>query len=68
MDFLTQKEIEEWLAKVKYPAVADVGFGQIHGSRTMMAYRFRVCLQPIHGSSMHRKRKAMFSGRCTIHS
>ena len=29
MDFLMQKELEEWLAKVKYPAIADVGFGQI---------------------------------------
>jgi hypothetical protein len=31
MDFLMQKELDEWLAKVKFPAVADVGFGQIHG-------------------------------------
>jgi hypothetical protein len=33
MDFLMQKELDEWLAKVKYPAVADVGFGQIYGLR-----------------------------------
>ncbi len=31
MDFLTQNEMKEWLAKVKNPAVADFGFGQIHG-------------------------------------
>jgi hypothetical protein len=31
MDFLTQKELDEWLAKVNYPVVADVGFGQIYG-------------------------------------
>ena len=33
MDFLMQKELDEWLAKVKYPAVADVGFGQMYGLR-----------------------------------
>lgn len=33
MDFLMQKELEEWLAKVKYPCIADVGFGQIYGCR-----------------------------------
>ena len=33
MDFLMQKELEEWLSKVKFPAVADVGFGQIYGCR-----------------------------------
>jgi hypothetical protein len=33
MDFLMQKELDEWLAKVNYPAVADVGFGQIYGLR-----------------------------------
>jgi hypothetical protein len=31
MDFLMQKELDEWLAKVRYPVVADVGFGQIYG-------------------------------------
>ncbi|MBK8884237.1 MAG: hypothetical protein IPN67_18300 [Bacteroidales bacterium] len=31
MDFLMQKELDEWLAKVNFPAVADVGFGQIYG-------------------------------------
>ena len=31
MDFLAQKELDEWLAKVKLPVVADVGFGQIYG-------------------------------------
>jgi hypothetical protein len=33
MDFLMQKELDEWLAKVNYPAVADVGFGQIYGCK-----------------------------------
>ena len=33
MDFLAQKELDEWLAKVKLPVVADVGFGQIYGLR-----------------------------------
>jgi hypothetical protein len=28
MDFLAQKELIDWLAKVKLPVVADVGFGQ----------------------------------------
>ena len=31
MDFLAQKEMEEWLSKVSNPAVVDYGFGQIHG-------------------------------------
>ncbi len=31
MDFLMQKELDEWLAKVNYPVIADVGFGQIYG-------------------------------------
>ena len=31
MDFLTQNEMTEWLNKVNNPAVADFGFGQIHG-------------------------------------
>lgn len=31
MDFLTQKEMAEWLSKVNNPVVADFGFGQIHG-------------------------------------
>jgi hypothetical protein len=31
MDFLTQKEMDEWLGKVKNPVVADYGFGQIYG-------------------------------------
>jgi hypothetical protein len=31
MDFLTQKEMAEWLSKVNNPVVADYGFGQIHG-------------------------------------
>jgi len=33
MDFLTQKELENWLAKVKFPVVADVGYGQIYGCK-----------------------------------
>jgi hypothetical protein len=33
MDFLTQKEMDEWLAKVKNPVVADFGFGQIYGCK-----------------------------------
>ncbi len=33
MDFLMQKELDEWLSKVKYPVVADVGFGQIYGCK-----------------------------------
>jgi len=31
MDFLAQKELIDWLAKINLPVVADVGFGQIHG-------------------------------------
>jgi hypothetical protein len=31
MDFLAQKELIDWLAKVNLPVVADVGFGQIYG-------------------------------------
>ena len=31
MDFLAQKELIDWMAKVNLPVVADVGFGQIHG-------------------------------------
>jgi hypothetical protein len=31
MDFLAQKELVDWLAKVNLPVVADVGFGQIYG-------------------------------------
>lgn len=31
MDFLAQKEMEEWLSKVSNPVVVDFGFGQIHG-------------------------------------
>ena len=33
MDFLMQKELDEWLAKVKYPVVADVGFSPVYGCR-----------------------------------
>jgi hypothetical protein len=33
MDFLAQKELDNWLAKVKLPVVADVGFGQIYGCK-----------------------------------
>ena len=33
MDFLTLKELENWLAKVKLPVVADVGYGQIYGCK-----------------------------------
>ena len=34
MDFLTQKELVDWLAKVKLPVVADVGFGnQVYGCK-----------------------------------
>ena len=33
MDFLTQKELENWLAKVKLSVVADVGYGQIYGCK-----------------------------------
>jgi hypothetical protein len=31
MDFLAQKELIDWLAKVNLPVIADVGFGQIYG-------------------------------------
>ena len=31
MDFLAQKELEVWLAKVKLPIVVGVGYGQIFG-------------------------------------
>jgi len=31
MDFLSQKELIDWLAKVNLPVVADVGYGQMHG-------------------------------------
>ena len=33
MDFLAQKELIDWLAKVNLPVVADVGFQNIHGCR-----------------------------------
>jgi hypothetical protein len=33
MDFLMQKELDEWLAKVKYPAIADVGFSPVYGCK-----------------------------------
>ena len=33
MDFLMQKELDEWLAKVNYPAIADVGFSPVYGCR-----------------------------------
>ncbi len=33
MDFLAQKELDDWLAKVNNPAIADVGFGQIYGCK-----------------------------------
>ncbi len=33
MDFLMKKELDEWLAKVNYPAIADVGFGEIYGCK-----------------------------------
>jgi hypothetical protein len=33
MDFLAQKEIKEWLAKVNLPIVAEVGYGQIFGCK-----------------------------------
>ena len=33
MDFLAQKELENWLAKVNLPVIADVGFGQIYGCK-----------------------------------
>ncbi|MCE5346539.1 MAG: hypothetical protein LLG13_09680 [Bacteroidales bacterium] len=31
MEFLEQKELTNWLAKVNLPVVADVGYGQIYG-------------------------------------
>ena len=33
MDFLMQKELDEWLAKVNYPAIADVGFSPVYGCK-----------------------------------
>ena len=33
MDFLAKQELDDWLAKVKLPIVADVGFGQIYGCK-----------------------------------
>jgi hypothetical protein len=33
MDFLAQKEIREWLEKVKLPIVAEVGYGDVFGCR-----------------------------------
>jgi hypothetical protein len=33
MDFLAQKELIDWLAKVNLPIIADVGFGQIFGCK-----------------------------------
>jgi len=33
MDFLAQKELIDWLAKVNLPVIADVGFGQIFGCK-----------------------------------
>ena len=33
MDFLTKTELDEWLAKVKLPVIADVGFGSIYGCK-----------------------------------
>ena len=33
MDFLMQKELDEWLAKVNYPVIADVGFEPIYGCK-----------------------------------
>ena len=33
MDFLAQKEITDWLAKVNLPVIADVGYGQIYGCK-----------------------------------
>ena len=33
MDFLMQKELDDWLAKVGNPVVGDVGFGQIYGCK-----------------------------------
>jgi len=33
MDFLARNELTEWLAKVRLPVVADVGYGQIYGCK-----------------------------------
>jgi hypothetical protein len=33
MDFLAQKELTGWLAKVNLPVIADVGYGQIYGCK-----------------------------------
>ena len=33
MDFLAQKELDEWLVKVNLPVIADVGFGNIFGCK-----------------------------------
>jgi hypothetical protein len=33
MDFLAQKELTDWLAKVNLPVVADVGYGQLYGCK-----------------------------------
>jgi hypothetical protein len=33
MDFLAQKELIDWLAKVNLPVVADVGYGQVYGCK-----------------------------------
>jgi hypothetical protein len=33
MDFLAQKELTDWLAKVNLPVVADVGYGQVYGCK-----------------------------------
>ena len=33
MDFLMQKELDEWLAKVNYPVIADVGFSPVYGCK-----------------------------------
>jgi hypothetical protein len=33
MEFLTQKDLESWLAKVKIPVIADVGYGQVYGCK-----------------------------------
>jgi hypothetical protein len=33
MDFLAQKEIVDWLAKVKLPVIAEVGYGQVFGCK-----------------------------------
>ena len=33
MDFLAQKELDTWIAKVNLPVVVDVGFGSIYGCK-----------------------------------